>query len=93
MVCPDGECADLVGLHRIEQALLGWWLEGPGLVLFVDVAHDGPSWRMGGFSEFLGVRSAVATHLRSQSQQLVELQSLVWGCAWRLGWDMLQSLW
>ena len=55
-----------------------WW-EGPGLALFVDGAHDGPSWRMGGFSEFLGVRSYVARRLRAQSQQLVELQSLAWG--------------
>ena len=48
-------------------------------MLFVDGAHDGPSWRMGGFSEFLGVRSYVARRLRAQSQQLVELQSLCWG--------------
>ena len=48
-------------------------------MLFVDGAHDGPSWRMGGFSEFMGVRSVVACRLRAQSQQLVELQSLAWG--------------
>ena len=71
-------CLEL-GLHRTDQALLGRWWEGLGLVLFVAGAHDGPSWRMGGFSEFLGVRSAVATRLSPQSQQLVELQSLVWG--------------
>ena len=34
---------------------------------------------MGGFSEFLGVRSVVARRLRAQSQQLVKLQSLAWG--------------
>ena len=57
--------------------LLGRWWEWPGLVLFVDGAQDGPSLRMGGFSEFLGVQSMVARRLRSQSQQLVDLQSLV----------------
>ena len=43
---------------------------------------------MGDFSEFLGVRSVVARRLRAQSQQLVELQSLVWGVrlAARLGY-------
>ena len=71
-------CLEL-GLHRCDPVLLGRWWEGPGLVLFVDGAHDGPSWRMGGFSEFLGVRSVVARRLRAQSQQLVELQSLAWG--------------
>ena len=45
-------------------------------MLFVDGAHDWPSWRMGGFSEFLGVRSYLARRLQAQSQQLVELQSL-----------------
>ena len=69
-------CLEL-GLHRTEQMLLGRSWEGLGLVLFVDRAHDGPSWRMGGFSEFLGVRPGVAQRLRSQSQQLVDLQSLV----------------
>ena len=34
---------------------------------------------MGGFSEFLGVRSVVARRLRAQSRQLVELQSVAWG--------------
>ena len=48
-------------------------------MLFVDGAPDGPSWRMGGFSDFLGVRSVVARGLRAQSHQLVEVQSLVWG--------------
>ena len=67
------------GLRRAAPVLLGRWWAGPGLVLFVDGAHDGPSWRMGGFSEFLGVRSYVARRLRAQSQQLVELQSLFWG--------------
>ena len=71
-------CMEL-GLQRDAPVLLGWWWEGPGLVLFVDGAHDGPSWRMGGFSEFLGVRSYIARRLRAQSQQLVELQSLFWG--------------
>ena len=70
-------CLEL-GLHRSDPVLLGRWWEGPGLVLFVDGAHDGPARRMGGFSEFLGVRSVVAGCLRAQSQQLVELQSLVW---------------
>ena len=69
-MCPE------LGLHRSNLVLLGRWWEGPGLVLFVDGAHDGPSWRMGGFSEFLGVRSVVARRLKAQSQQLVELQSL-----------------
>ena len=76
-------CLEL-GLHRSDLVLLGRWWEGPRLVFFVDGAHDGPSWRMGGFSEFLGVRSLVAWRLRSQSQLLVELQSLVWGV--RLGY-------
>ena len=62
-----------IGLQQAAPVLLGRWWEGPGLVLFVDEAHDGPSWRMGGFSEFLGVRSTVARRLRAQSQQLVEL--------------------
>ena len=69
------QCLKL-GLHRYEQALLGCWWEGPRLVLFVDGAHDGPFRRMGGFSEFLGVRSALAMSLRSQSQQLSGLQLL-----------------
>ena len=57
-------------------------------MFFVDGAHDGPSWRIGGFSELLGVRFVVAWRLRSQSQQLVELQSVVWGVrmAARLGY-------
>ena len=71
-------CMEL-GLQRDAPVPLGRWWEGPGLVLFVDGAHDGPSWRMGGFSEFLGVRSYVARRLRAQSKQLVELQSLCWG--------------
>ena len=56
-------------------------------MFFVDGAHDGPSWRMGGFSEFLGFRSLVARRLRSYSQQLVDLHSLVWAVrlAARLG--------
>ena len=69
-------CLEL-GLHKSDLVLLGRWWEGPGLVLFVDGAHDGPSWRIGGFSEFFGVRSVVARPLRAQSQQLVELRSLV----------------
>ena len=71
-------CLEL-GLHRSDPVMLGRWWEGPGLVLFVDGDHYGPSWRMGGFSEFLGVRFVVACRLRVQSQQLVELQSLAWG--------------
>ena len=71
-------CMEL-GLQRAAPVPLGWWWEGPGLVLFVDGAHDGPSWRMGGFLEFLGVQSYVARRLRAKSQQLVELQSLCWG--------------
>ena len=70
-------CLDL-GMHRTDQMLLGRWWEGPGLVLFVDGAHGGLSWRMGGFSDFLGVRSVVPRRVRSQSKRLVELQSLVW---------------
>ena len=35
-------CLELV-LHRSDRVLLGRWWEGPGLVLFVDGAHDGPS--------------------------------------------------
>ena len=57
-------CLEL-GSHRLDPVLLGRWWEGPGLVLFVDVAHDGSSWRVGGFSEFLGVRSEVAWRLRA----------------------------
>ena len=57
---------------------MGEWWDGPGLVLFVDGARDGPHWRMGGFSEQVVVRSTVAERLRSQSQQLVELPSLAW---------------
>ena len=64
-------CLEL-GLHRLDPVLLGRWWEGPGLVLFVDGAHDSSSWRVGGFSAFLGVRSEVARRLRAQSQQLVE---------------------
>ena len=71
-------CLEL-GLNRDGQALVGKWWEGPGLVLFVDGAHDGPFWRMGGFSEHVGVRSVVAVRLKSQSHRLVELQSLAWG--------------
>ena len=71
-------CMEL-GLQRATPVLLGRWREGPGLVLFVDGAHDGPSWRMRGFWEFLGIRSYVARRLRAQSQQLVELHSLAWG--------------
>ena len=52
-------CMEL-GLQWAAPVLLGRWWEGPGPVLFVDGAHDGPSWRMGGFSEFLGVRSYIA---------------------------------
>ena len=83
-------CLEL-GLHRSDPVLLGRWWEGFGLVLFVDGAHDGPSWRMGGFSEFLGVRSVVARRLHAQSPQPVELQSLVWGVrlAVRLGYTTL----
>ena len=44
-------CLEL-GLHRFDPVLLGIWWEGPGLVLFVDGAHDGSSWRIGAFSEF-----------------------------------------
>ena len=40
-------CLEL-GLHRDEEALMGKWWEGPGLILFVDGAHDGPFRRMGG---------------------------------------------
>ena len=36
-LCPE------LGLHRFDPVLLGRWWEGPGLVLFVDGAHDGPS--------------------------------------------------
>ena len=71
-------CMEL-GLQRATPVLLGRWWEGPGLLLFVDGTHDGPSWRMGGFSEFPGVRSYIARRLRAQSQQLVELQSLFGG--------------
>ena len=71
-------CLEL-GLHGSDPVLLGRWWEGPGLVLFVDGAHNGPSRRMGGFSEFLGVRSVVARRLRAQSQPLVELLSLARG--------------
>ena len=80
-LCPE------LRLHRDEQALMGRWWEGPLLVLFPDQALDGPFWRMGGFSEFIGVWSMVATRLRSLSQQLVELQSLACGVrlAVRLG--------
>ena len=86
-LCVQTLCLEL-GLHRSDPVLLGRWWKGPGLVLFADGAHDGPSWRMGGLSEFLGVRSVVARRLRAQSQQLVELQSLVWGVqlAARLGY-------
>ena len=66
-----------LGLHTSDPVLLGHWWKGPGLVLFVDGAHDGPSWRMGGFSEFLGVRSVVARRLRAQSL-VVDLHSLAW---------------
>ena len=38
-------CMEL-GLQRDAPVPLGRWWEGPGLVLFVDAAHDGPSWRM-----------------------------------------------
>ena len=41
-------CLEL-GLQRSDPVLPGRWWEGPGLVLFVDGAHDSPSWRMGGF--------------------------------------------
>ena len=77
-----------LGLQRAAPVLLGRWWEGPVLVFFVDGAHDGPSWRMGGFSEFLGVRSTLARRLRAQSRQLVDLQSLAWGVrlAARLGY-------
>ena len=68
-------CLEL-GLHSSDPVLLGRWSEGPRPVFFVDGAHDGLSWRMGGCSEFLGVRSVVARRLRSQGQQLLELQSL-----------------
>ena len=68
-----------LGLQRATLVLLGRWWEGPGLVLFVDGAHDGPSRRIGGFSEFLGVRSYIARRSRAHSQWLVELQSLFWG--------------
>ena len=64
-------CLEL-GLHRSDPVLLERWWERLGLVLFVDGAHDGPSWRIGGFSEFLGVCSVVARRLRAESQQLVE---------------------
>ena len=47
-------------LQRATPVLLRRWWEGPGLVLFGDGTHHGPSWRMGGFSEFLGLRSYVA---------------------------------
>ena len=49
-----------LGLQRTTLVLLGRWWEGPGLVLFVDGAHDGPSSRMGGFSDFLGPVITVA---------------------------------
>ena len=86
-------CMEL-GLQRATLVLLGRWWEGPGLVLFVDGAHEGPSWRMGGFSKFLGVRSYVARRLRAQSQQLVELRSLVWGVrlAVRMGYTTVTLL-
>ena len=71
-------CLEL-GLHKNEQALMGRWWEGPDLILFVDRAHDGRSWRMGGFSEFVGAKLQIAMSLRSKSQQLVELQPLVQG--------------
>ena len=44
---------------------MGKWWERPGLILFVDRAHDGPFWRMRGFSEYVGVTSEVAVRLRS----------------------------
>ena len=72
VACVHTLCLEL-GLHKSNPVLLGRWWEGLGLVFLVDGAHNGPSWRMGGFSEFLGVRSVVAQRLRSQSQQLVEL--------------------
>ena len=86
-------CMEL-GLQRSDPVLLGRWWKGLGLVLFVDGAHDGPSRRMGVFSEFLGVKSAVARRLRAQSEQLVELQSLAWGVrlAWRLGYATVTLL-
>ena len=68
-----------LGLQRATPVLLGRWWEGPRLVLFVDAAHYGPWWRMGGFSEVLGVGSYIARRLRAQSQLLVELRSLLWG--------------
>ena len=70
---------------------MGRWWEGPGLVLFVDGAHDGPGWRMGGFSSQVGVRSALARVCSAESQQLVELQALAWGVrlAGRLGYRVL----
>ena len=80
-------CLEL-GLNRDGQTLVGKWWEGLGLVLFVDGAHDGPFWRMGGFSKHIGFKLAIGVHLRSLSQQLVELQSLAWGVclAIRLGY-------
>ena len=59
-------CLEL-GLHRLDPVLLGRWWEGPGLVLFVDGAHDSSSWRVGGFLEFLGVRSEVGCAPRANS--------------------------
>ena len=75
-------CLEL-GLHRSDPVLLGRWWEGPGLVLFADGAHDGPFWRIGGFSEFLGVRSLVGRRMKVHRQQLVELQS-----DWRWAWGI-----
>ena len=71
-------CLEL-GLGRDDGALVGDWWNGPALVLFVDGAHDGLHWRMGGFTEQVRVRSEVAERLRSQSQQLVELHISAWG--------------
>ena len=46
-------CLEL-GLHRSDPVLLGRFWEGPGLVLFVDGAHESPSWRMGSFFGVVG---------------------------------------
>ena len=79
-------CLEL-GLHRSNLVLLGM----VGRAWAGAFCRWGPRRSLvenGGFSEFLGVRSVVARRLRAQSQQLVELQSLVWGVrlAARLGY-------
>ena len=47
--------------------MMGKWWERPGPILFVDGAHDGPFWRMGGFSKYVGATLAVAVSLSSHN--------------------------